>query len=421
MTSTYTDASALNGMFKDIFGDGIENLIPETAILAKDVPFSEANKIGEHYVFPVMLSHEHGITYLGEDSSVATLEDHESAVYKEAQVDSSSTVLRSAISYSAADKMSSSKVAFINWGEMLFGNMTASIAKRNELDFLHGRQGWGTISGVSDSSGTNVLTLANDFSAGIWAGMEGARLDAFDTVDGTKQNTNAQLVVSSVDFANKTVTVTGNATDTAALAQGDILFPKASNSGSGTHKAMAGLDRIVTNAGSLFNISAATYNLWKGQSYSAASAPLNLNKIFKGAAQAMALGAEGDYCVLVHPDTFSDLNSDESALRRHSSGYRQSKSDAGFDELCFYNGSTKLIVKNHIYMKPNQAQGYPKKYLKRIGTTDITFKLKGAAAGGDVFDHLSDKSGYEIRCRSDQAIFCTKPAWLVKWTGIVNS
>jgi len=419
--ATYGDSTTLNGMFKDIFGDGIENLIPETAVLAKDVPFSEASKIGEHYVFPVMLSHEHGVTYLGEDSTVATLQSHEAAVYKEAQVDSSSTVLRSAISYSAADKMSSSKTAFINWSEMLFGNMTASIAKRNELDFLHGRQGWGTISAVSDSSGTNTLTLTNDFSAGICAGMEGARIVAFDTVDGTKQNTNAVLVVSAVNFANKTVPVTGNSTDTAALAISDILYPRDANAASGSHKAMAGLDRIVTNTGTLFNISASTYNLWKGQSYSAGSAPLNLNKVFKGAAMAMALGAEGDYCVLVHPNTFSDLNSDESALRRHSSGFRQSKADAGFDELCFYSGTAKLVVKNHIYQKPNMAHGYPKKYLKRIGTTDITFKLKGAAAEGDVFNHLADSSGYEIRCRSDQAIFCTKPAWLVKWTSITNS
>lgn len=417
----YNVASTLNGMYKDIFGDKIEKLIPETAILSKDVPFSEAQKIGEHFVFPVMLSHEHGVTYLGEDAGVSTLKDHVAAVYKEAQVDSSSTLLRSAISYSSADKMSSSKVAFINWAEMLFGNMTASLAKRNELDFLFGRQGLGTISGVSDSSGTNTLTLANDFCAGLWAGMEGATLDAFDTVDGTKQNSNAKLVVSAVDFANKTVTVTGNSTDTAALAQGDILYFEGANAGSGTHNAMSGLDRIMSYSGSIFNISNSTYNLWKAQSYACGSAPLNLDKVFKGAAKAMALGAEGEYQVLVHPDTFSDLNSDESALRRHSSGYRQSKADAGFDELCFYNGSTKLTVKNHIYMKPNQAQGYPKKYLKRVGTTDITFKLKGAAAAGDVFQHLADKSGYEIRCRSDQAIFCTKPAWLVKWTGITNS
>jgi hypothetical protein len=72
-------------------------------------------------------------------------------------------------------------------------------------------------------------------------------------------------------------------------------------------------------------------------------------------------------------------------------------------------------------MKPDQAMGYAKKYLKRVGTTDITFKLKGAAAGGDVFQHLANSSGYEIRCRSDQAIFSTKPAWLVKWTGVTNS
>ena len=94
----YNVSTTLNGLFKDVFGDSIEKLVPETAILSKDVPFSEAAKIGEHFSFPVMLSHEHGVTYLGEDATVATLNDHIAAVYKEALVDSSSTVLRSAIS-----------------------------------------------------------------------------------------------------------------------------------------------------------------------------------------------------------------------------------------------------------------------------------------------------------------------------------
>lgn len=413
----YNVSTTLDSLWKEVYADSVENVIPESAVLQKMIPFREAEKVGDKFIQPVMLSQEHGVTYLGSNSGVATLVNHVAATYKEAQVDGSGLLLRSAISYSAANKMASSKKAFMNWSEMLVTNMVDSISKRNEIGMLYGQSGLGIISAVSDSSGTNTLTIS-DFCDGIWAGMEGATLDAYD--GDTKQNTNAVLVVSSVNFDNGTVTVTGNTTDTAALAISDVLFFAGSKDGA-TENEMAGIDAIVTNTGSLFNISASTYGLWKGTTHAAGGAALNLSKLLAGVAKAQVKGQEGDLLVLVNPKTFANLNSDQAALRRYDSSYKYSKAESGSDELCFYSGNGKLIVKSHLYVKPVEAFGVPLKVMKRIGATDITFKLNNAAAGGEIFLHIPDKSGYELRCMSELAVFCSKPAHLIKWTGIVNA
>jgi len=413
-------STTLNALWKEVYADDAENLIPETSHLQKTIPFNKADQLGDKFIQPVLLSGEHGVTYLGENAGVEDLEASEAAVFKEAQVDGSSMLLRSQISYNAADKMQSSKAAFMNWSEMLVGNMTESISKRIEIAALYGKTNIGAISAVDDSTGTNVLTIAG-FADGIWAGMEGARLDAYNV--NARRNTNAALVVTAVDFEDGKVTVTGNSTDTAALAPGDTLnFRLAKHVSDGSYKEMAGLDRIVTNTGSLFNISAATYGLWKGKIFPAGSAALTLAKIFGGHAQAAALGFSGEMHVLLNPKTYANLNSDQSALRVYDQSYSQSKNDAGSEELCFYSGTgSKIVIKSHIFIKPTEAFGVPIKHMKRIGSTDTTFKLPQAAAGGDVFLHVPGKSGYELRVRTEQAIFCKRPAHMIKWTGIVNS
>lgn len=415
----YNNSTQLNANWKEIYGESLDKLIPEQAVIAKKVKFESDNKTGDKHVYPVHLSHEHGVTYLGQNASVATLESHIAAFYKEAQIQPSETLLRSAISYNAADRMLSSKQSFKNWSSMLAKNMTNSLAKRNELDFLYGQTGIGTIGTVASASGTAATLTISDatWADAIWAGMETCTLDAFDSTLATQRSANAAFVISSVDFDNKQVSVTGNSTDIGNLAANDVFFFRGAYDAT-THTAMAGIDKIVTNTGSLFNISAATYGLWKGNSYACGSAPLTVGKIFNGVSNAIARGLEGKVCVFVSPRSYANLNSDQSALRRYGG---EKTGEAGFESLQFHSGNGVIEVVSHLYVKQGEAFGLPMDSMKRLGTTDITFKLPDAAAGGDVFLHIPDKSGYEIRARSSQAIFCTAPSRMVKWTGITNA
>ena len=88
--------------------------------------------------------------------------------------------------------------------------------KRLEIEMLHGRRSIGTISAISGTSTTRVLTISDaSWSAGIWAGMENCTLDAYRTAttfSDTKINSNAKMILTVVDVANKKLTVTGNAT-----------------------------------------------------------------------------------------------------------------------------------------------------------------------------------------------------------------
>lgn len=422
MAAVHNTATTLSANFKEIYGDSIDKVIPEAAVITKEVPFASAYRVGDKYIQPVMLSHEHGVTYLGQNAGVDTLVDANAAVYKEAQVDPSGILLRSSISYSAADKMMSSKQAFVNWSEMLVSNMVDSITKRNEIDFLYGQSGLGVINSDPGGGSPQTFTLTTaSWSDAVWAGMEGCVVEVFNAALSAQRGTagtTGDFTISSVDFDNRTITLTGDATALDSIIVTDVIYFKGAYVvASTTHKSMAGLHKISTNTGTLFNISAGTYKLWKGSESSVGSAALTLGKIFVGVAQGVAKGLQSDLLVLVNPKTFANLNSDQSALRRYGV---ESKGKNGFEYLEFFSGNGKISIRTHLFLKEGDAFGLPVRYLKRIGSTDVTFKLPNADPD-QVFLHLPDKSGYELRCRSEQAIFCEKPAQMIYWKNIVNA
>ena len=416
--TTYNTSSTLSALWKEIYNDDASSVIPEAAVLQQKVKYVSGDKeLGDKFIVPTMLSHEAGFSYLGVNSGASTLNSVEAAVYKEAQVDGSMVVLRSAISYNAAQKMANNKRAFMKWSEMLYSNMVGSLAKRLEIAFLYGQSGLGTVS----SNGCSVaitLTTAS-WASGIWAGSEGSLLDCWASNLTTQRNTNAVLVVSSVDLVNRIVTVTGNASDLAAIAANDVFFFRGANAGSSTYNECAGLDKIITNTGTLFNISASTYALWKGNSYSASSAALTMAKVLAGAALANERGLEEDAILLCSPKTFANLNSDLSALRVYDSSYSKSEGSNGFKSLKYYHQGGQLEVISHIYCKEGEAFLIPQGQFIRVGSCEPTFKLPGQSE--DVFLQVPDTAAYEIRCMSEQAIFGYKPAQCVKFTSIVNS
>jgi hypothetical protein len=408
-------------MFKEIYDNAAENLIPESVVIQKAVPFKAGDKeLGDKFIVPVQLSHEHGVTYLGTNSGVSTLIDVNAAVYKEAQVDGFGMLLRAAISYSAAAKMSNSKKAFMKWSEMLVSNMVNSLAKRKEIAYLYGQTGLATISASSSATSPSILTMTTaSWASGIWAGMEGAELDVWASNLTTQRNTNATLVVSAVNLTNRTVTVTGNNTDISALAATDVVFFRGANAGSSVYNESAGLDKIITNTGTLYNISASTYSLWAGNTYSCGSASLTMAKVLAGSAIAVERGLDEDAMLLCSPKTFANLNSDLAALRQYDSSYKEEGTN-GFGSLVYRHQAGNLKVVSSIYCKEGEAFLFPIAKAARIGSTDITFKMPGKS-DTEIFLQIPDKSGYELRCFAEDAFFLYTPARAVKFSAIVNA
>lgn len=407
----YNQASTISAWLKEVYADNIHTLIPEGVKLLKQVKFQSGEKeLGDKFVLPVALTHEAGFSV---GSGAFSLNDSIAATYEEAQVQGTNLLLRTAVAYDAMAKASNSKKAFMKWSEQVVGNMTSSFTKRLEVLHFYGGTGLGKVSAVSDSSGTNTITITTaTWASGIWAGSEGTKLDAY--TGSSKRNTNAALVISAVDLTARTVTVTGNASDTAAIAATDDLYFYGFKGSE-----LNGIDKLVTNTGSLYNISASTYALWKGNSYSCGSAKLTFKKLQAAISLAVGKGLDEKVAVWVSPATFADLNTDQAALRKFDSSYKSAKAESGFESISYFGVSGEIEVIPSIYVKEGEAFVCPMPKLKRIGSTDVTMRMPGQSEDQLVLQ-LPSNAGYEMRMFYDGNLFCERPAHLVKLTGIVN-
>lgn len=420
----YTDPGQLDGLFKEVYGDDVISLVPDSAKLVKTIGFVPADKeLGNKYHQPVVLSNEHGITYAAADAGAFALNSSVALTMKDAQVQGSQMVLRSSMSYDAAARASNSKKAFVKGTELLVENMLETMTKRLELQLLYGGSSGGLgncDSSATDSSLATTITLtAASWAAGIWAGAENATLDLYDAA--SKKNTNASLVVSAVSLDNKTITVTGNSTDIAAI---DTFIAADSDDSAyliweGAYGAeMSGIDKIITNSGSLFGINASTYNLWKGNSY-AVGAALTIGKVLGGISRAVERGLDEDVALYINPLVWKDLNSDLAGLRRFDSSFKE-KGIAGNRSIQYHGQNGIIDIIAHNCVKQSEGFALPTKKAKRIGAVDITFKRPGG--GGDqMFRELSSNAGFELRSYTDQAVFIETPARCVKFTGITVS
>ena len=420
----YTDPAALDGLFKEVYGDDVISLVPDSAKLVKSIGFVSADKeLGNKYHQPVILSNEHGITYAAADAGAFSLNNSVALTMKDAQVQGSQMVLRSSMSYDAAARASNSKKAFVKGTELLVENMLETMTKRLELQLLYGGSSGGLgncdSSANSDSTTTVITLVAASWAAGIWAGSENAELDLYD--GSSKKNTNAALVIESVNLDDKKITVTGNATDIAAI---DTFIAADSDDSAyliwrGAYGAeMSGVDKIITNTGSLFGINAGTYNLWKGNSY-AVGAALAIGKVLAGVSRAVERGLDEDVSCFINPLVWKDLNSDLAGLRRFDSSFKE-KGVAGNKSIQNHGQNGIIDIVAHNCVKQGEGFIFPTKKARRIGAVDITFKRPGG--GGDqMFRELSDKAGFELRSYTDQSVFIETPARCVKLTGITVS
>lgn len=382
------------------------------------------------------------VTYANADSGAFSLDDAVPAVYKDAQVNGSQMLLRSRMSYQAAAKASTSKNAFEKATSLIVANMLNSMHKRLEIGLLYGQSADG-IAKATFTSAAAKATAGNAFSSsaltftvsvpaaqwasGIWAGAEGMKIDLFRSSNGAKINGNAALSVTTVNLSSRLVSGTLASGDSAAMknavistGQGYVAFFRSAHVSSGTQNEAAGLDKIITNQSSLFNINATTYNLWKGNVVTITQA-LSLGRVLAGVARAVERGLEEDVICMVSPVTWSNLTTNEAALRRYDGSYKASGLESGAEKLTFFGQNGKIDIVSSIYVKQGECFIFPPKRLVRIGSIDVSFKMPGRTQQEDFFIELTGNAGYELRAYTDQALFCDSPAKLVKINGIVNS
>lgn len=398
---------SLNANFKESYGDDIKDLIPEGLKLYNRIKFAAKDKQpGNLFHQPVILGHEHGVTFAASDDDAFNLNSAVAGMIKDAQVRGNPVVIRSLLGYNAAQRaLQGGAKAFKDATKFLVANMLRSITKKLEIELFYGQMGYGTVAstGVSDV----VVTLA-EWAPGIWAGAEQMPIE-IRSADGLTSR--GEATITAVNLDTRTLTLSALPGGTIAT---DVIWHKGAFGNE-----FAGVHKIITNTGTLFNISASSYSLWKGNSFGAAGA-LSLAKVEKAVVQGVQKGLEGDVTVFVNIKGWTDLLTEQAALRKYDSSYNSSSIENGGKSIKFYgvNGGA-ISIEPSIYVKEGYAYVLFMEDFMRIGSTDVTFKSPGG--DGEYFRHVENSAAYELRAFSDQALFCSSPGKNCVITGIVNS
>jgi len=339
---------------------------------------------------------EHGVTFADDSEGAFALNPPVAGQIKDAAVRGYQLVLRSVMPYGmAARSMGPGERAFEDATKFLVGNMLDSITKKLEIELLYGQMSYGSIASVSGS--TLTITSA-EFAPGIWSGAEAMPIEVYSNLGVLRGAAN----VVSVDLTARTVTMDVTAASIGAVAT-DVVYHKGAFG-----KEFAGIHKILTNTGTLFGISAATYNLWKGSAYAPSSTSVLSFAILQQAiAKGVEKGLDSDVMVMVNPGHWDDLLTEQAALRMYDSSYSSSEAENGSAAIKFHsqNGLVKIVPS--IYVKEGYAYILAVEDWVRVGSTDVTFKRPGQ--GDNFFRELEDHAGYELRCYTDQALFCAKP------------
>jgi hypothetical protein len=397
----------LNGFFKETYADKLGELIPDGVKLLNKIKFMSKDKQpGNLYHQPIILGMEHGVTFASSDDDAFNLQPPVAGVIKDAQVKGNPVVMRSLLGYVAASRAAlGGQKAFMDATKFLVANMLRSMAKKLEIEMFYGQMGYATCA----SNAANVITITTaEWAPGVWAGAEGMPVEIRDTTGATVKGVST---VTSVDMSARTVTIQSTIT----VVSGDVIWHAGAygNEFPGLHKI------LTTTTGTLFNIPVATYNLFQGNSYSAASGALSFSKLQLAATRAVEKGLDGRLLALVNPRAWANMLNDQAALRRYDSSYKTGQVESGSTSILFHSQNGDIEIEPSIYVKEGYAFLVSLDDWYRVGSTDLTFKRPGQ--GEEFFRDLENAAAYELRLYSDQALFCMAPGRSVVITSIVNA
>ncbi len=421
------DLSALQGDFKQAYQDKIKDLVPNYAYILKHTTVEKGMKqLGDKFNAPVKVQSGQGYTY-NSDGTAFALNSARALQMENAIVPAFSLLRRDNISYTAISR-SAGKNSFGKAVDITLNDMTEGAGFRLETTYLHGQQGLGVSSSSAnvDTTHTVVQLTAATWATGIWASALNAQVQFFVVSSGALVSSGADsvFVVTACDFINYTITVSGTTTgiaalDTAASAPLNVYFNGAATNSSTTWIEGVGLFKIAGNTGSLFSIDAATFPLWQGNTYSAASAPLSFGKLQKAITLPGDKGLMGEDCTTLVPLTsFSDLLTEQAAARRYGD-VKSKKMDNGADALSFYSPSGTMEIVPHPLVKRGQAVIYPTDSISRIGSSDLTFQLPGTSTDSYLQVPLADSAGYQVRIWADNTLFAETPSHMCVISSVV--
>lgn len=446
-----------NGWFKETYDKaGIDNAIPDAALLTKLVPFKGgAQRIGNKFHRPVRVKDEQGVTF-SDGMSTPMLTAAISGQTQDAFVQSNEIIARGRLNYVTMARATDT-ASFGDVTSELIDSLRRSAGKKLEVELLYGQASLGKIASVSNSGTLYTCTIAtSDWAPFIWQGQEGMLVDYSATapaysnallVAGTVQGSaylsgiygfdgsdisqsgwaggsiiNTAGAVSVVSVNQATFTIVLNVASGTGPAANDYLF-----FGGAYGLEMVGLHNILANQGTLFGINGANYSVWQGNVYGVGGVAFSYAAVLAGLNQAVSKGLDGDIELLVSFNTFQSMNADISMLKDNTSAigariidssYNSKMQEIGTRAIRFFyqNGVVDVIASG--YVKQGYAYAFKREDYSRIGSRDLSFEIPGRP--GEFVLDVQDYAMVEWRCYTDQSLFTTNPSHGVIFTGIVN-
>jgi hypothetical protein len=387
----FNDLASLNGLFKDVYAAEIHNMIPSVAKLQEIIKFvGRQYQEGNQYVQPLVLQLEHGVSYGSPEDGAFDLNASISGVVKHARVRGAQMLLRTSVAYDLLARSQNNAGAFAQATKFVVQAMTESMAKKYEVEIFYGQSNIGV---VESSTSSEFVIEASEWASGIFCGGKGMKLEIRNAADSAKLQ---DVTIRAVDFETRTIKVE-EVLDPAVIVAGSVIKPYKAHG-----KQAAGLVKIMSNTGSLFEIDAAQYELWKGNIVDVGG-DLTFALLVKHLAKPIEKGLDKDVVAIVSPKTWTSLMKDQAALRRFDSSFSTKKSENGTMAIEFFSLNGKIEVHASTYCKDGYAFIFAPEEFARIGATDVTFALPGMP---DQFLLQSpDKAGYEMRCYVNAGLF----------------
>lgn len=416
MATISDHVTTASGWFKDVFGSIIDAR-PSGVRLLDKLPWEDANKLGQQLSEVVWLTEEHGITYHAGTGTGFNLRPSVVAESQELTGNAAEIVVRTQTSYKTfSSAVEAGKQAFGGFYRQKVANMKQAGMKRLEITSMHGGRELADITGgITGSSTTRafVVTLAT-WAPWIWTGSKNCPIDVYDSA--ALVNTNADIVITSVNFSTRTINVSGNATDLTAVDSATAPFLYFAGS---FGEEQVGLIGAVSNTGTYHGIDASTYELWAGNTIAVGGSQLTWDKIQEGIEEACGKGLEEDVCLFVSLASWSNLNSDITALRRIDAGYSKNTTSVGTQNIQYQSMNGTVTVIPSGMMKGSEAFFFPESMVGRFGSQDMSFQIMGMKQG-NFFKYVDGVAAAESQMYSDQASILRAPAHGALFTGIVN-
>lgn len=427
---TTENLSTLQALFKDQYASSVQDVLPSFSYILSNIPFvGGSEKAGRALKQPVILSRVHGHTCLGADDASTTLRAPTTAVNDVATVQSCAYMSRQFITNTVLARATGSAQAFVEATAYVVQNLTESVAHMLETQHLYGQSGLATVAsgtyadstvgGIVFTDGVNVAQKAlliskESFAEGVWTGAEGMPVSIVKT-DGVTEDIEA--IVTGVDPILGIVFL-DNITGLDADPQGFTLV-RAGYLG----VEAPGLEKILSNTGTLFGINAATKRLWQANQF-AVNGALTFNVIQQAVSRAIGRGLADELDLHVNPRIFSTLVPDFNTVKDTGANFKSrvfNESETktlvhGAEKIKFYVAGHAVNLVSNPMIKAGIAMGVEAGVGVRVGSTKATFDIPGSDKV--YFRPLENQAAVELRMMADEALFLRKNNGSIILTGL---